>query len=406
MRILVLTDPIWSCPPSGYSKIADKLCMLLNKDGHDVAHIPIDSGIRATSQLKGHAMTWKNTLILEAGGRGDIMSEGAALGHYYDFKADFLLTLKNIWNFNRLPGYPINWIPMTFLDHRPVSREVTVRCRTTFQVVAVTRFGRRELRKAGIPSTYIPLFVDTSLYQPMENKAEAKQTFGLPADCFGILIVKMNRGRGMIPRMLRSSKRFLENNPDAKKDTKIILWTDPLPEFFREDAARGIMLGPYIRQLELDPYVFIPDRKLYSVGLPESRMPLLYNAGECVLCAAAEGFGLYLVEAGACGVPAVTVECAAAPEVSTGELAKVQDWEPLNPLGYEQPLVDVDDMAKGIEKIYNGDPERYAKEAREYSLKYDVNRVYEKYWRPFLSKIEPMLRPLVTKDGIKSWSII
>lgn len=375
-------------------------------------------GIRGTSMLKGHAMTWKKTLLLEGGGPSDIMSEAASLTHYYDFKADFLLTLKDIWNFRWLKEYPINWVPIIPIDHKPVSTEVTARLTTTFQNVTITRFGKRELQKAGFPSTYIPLFVDTELYKPIEEmtperksglnaetRDDAKAIFGLPPACFGILLMDMNRRRKMIPRKLRACKRFLENNPDAVKDTKIIAWMNPLPEFFTADGARGTILAPTIRRLGLNPHMSFPDSKLYAWGLEEWRMPLIYNASNCILCASAEGFWLPGVEAGACGIPSVVVEHAGAPEVTTGELARVADWDVMNPLGYEQPLVDVDDMARGIEKIYNGDPERYAKEAREYALKYDVLTVYQKYWKPFLQRIQPMLRPLVLKEGIKSWTL-
>lgn len=404
MRILLLSDPIWLQPPSGYSKIADMLSLRFNKDGHTVAHIPIDSGIRGTSQLKGHAMTWKNTLLLEGGPQSDIMSESVVLKHYYDFKADFILTFKDIWNFRVMRDLPVNWIPVVPIEHAPVSQEVTYRLQTTFQNISITRFGKRELMKANMPSTYIPLFVDTNLYQPM-NQTQAREYFGLPPDCFGILIVAMNRRRKMIPRMLEACKRFLDNNPDATKTTKIILWLSLTPEAYSQDGATGTMLSPKIRQLDLSPYIFVPDAKLYENGLPEHQMPLLYNTGNCILCASAEGFWLPGVEAGSCAVPSVCVEWAASPEVTTGELAKVQDWDVMNPLGYDQPLVDRDSMAEGIAKIYNGDPERYARDAREYALKYDVATVYTKYWKPFLAKIDPQLRPLVTSEGIRSWKL-
>ena len=352
-------------------------------------------------------MTWKKTLLLDAGEPGDTMSEGALLDHYYDFKADCIITFKDIYNFRVLHDYPINWLPLCPVDHAPVSREITARLKTAFQIVSITRYGKRELRKSGIPSTYIPLFVNTELYKPFseEEKKEAKKTFGLPEDCFGILINKMNRKRGMIPRMMRACKRFLDNNPDAKKDTKIIAWTDMLPEFYTEDGARGTMLSTKVKQLELAPYWFCPDRKLYRTGIEEYRMPLLYGASDVALCASAEGFWMPGIESGACGVPSVVVEWAAAPEVSTGELAKVADFEVLNPIGYDQPLVDIDDMAKGIEKIYNGDRERYAREARRYAMKYDVATVYTKYWQPFLDKIESQLRPYVKKGRIESWTL-
>lgn len=418
MRCIVLSDAIWMHPPSGYSKIAGQLCVLFNKDGHVTAHVPIDVGIRGTSMLRHHTMTWHKTLLLEGGSGPDLMSENAALNHYYDFKADFLLTFKDLWVFRYLRDLPLNWISMTAVDHSPVSREVTIRLQTAFQIISITRFGKRELLKAGIPSTYIPLFVDTDLYKPIEEmmdeakiklgaktRADAKQIFGMPPDSFTILILAMNRRRKMIPRTLRACKRFLDSNPDYAKNTQILLWTLPVPELYSEDAASGTILGSVIRKLELDNHVIIPDAKLYQTGLEEWRMPLLYNAADCILCSSAEGFWMPGIEAGATGCPAVVVEYAAAPEVTTGELARVADWDVMNPIGYDQPLVDVDSMAEGIAKICNGDPERYRKEAREYSLKYDIVTVYEKYWHPFLAKIEPQLRPLVTKEGIGSWKL-
>ena len=404
MRILVLSDPIWLQPPSGYSKIADNLCHLLAKDGHSVGHIPIGGGIKGTSMLKGHTMTRRDTLLLEGGQGGDIMSENVALGHYYDFKADFLLTAKDIYNFRTLPSHPVNWVPMVPIDHRPLSPQVARRLNTCFKVISITRFGKRELTKAGVPSTYIPLFVNTDIYKPID-KAQARATFGIPPDSFTILIAAMNRRRKMIPRLLKACKRFIENNPDAKREIRVILWTSITPEFYTEDGARGVILGDVIERLGIHTHIFSPDPKLYNVGLEELRMPLLYNAADCILCGSAEGFWLPGIEGGACGIPSVVVEAGAAPEVTTGELARVADWDVMNPVGYEQPLVDIDSMAEGIQKIYNGDPEAYAKQAREYSVKYDMVDVYFKYWKPFLAQIEPILRPLVTKGGIKSWAI-
>jgi glycosyltransferase involved in cell wall biosynthesis len=343
-------------------------------------------------------------------------SEDVAIEDYLNFKADMLITIKEPWVFNHIFYQPINFVPMAIIDHSPVSTEITSKLNTAFKVIAVSRFGQMELKRAEIDSYYIPHGVNTSIYKPYpEKKEEYRKLWYLDPDAYTIGIVAMNRSRKLISRMLRGYKRFREMNPNV--NSQMLLWTDIIPMDMPEDpqmgvADVGVNLLPEILQLGLNEHVIWPHRDLIRHGLPEWSgeggkwdMVKLYNCMDVLLhCTGGEGFALPLIEAQACGVVPITTDYAAAPEqVGAGLVVPYSDYVILNTPGTRYALADIDKMAEALTKIHNVDREKLARKARAFALRYDWNNIVEQYWKPFLSKCEEELRPLITKEGIKPW---
>jgi len=408
MKLMFLGDKILG-GTSAYSKIGDETCKRLARLGHKVAHIPMGFANRMGTQL-----TQEGVQIYPSG--GNAFGEDVAIEDYLNFKADMLITIKEPWVFNHIPYQPINFVPMAIIDHSPVSTEITSRLNTAFKVIAISRFGQMELKRAEIDSYYIPHGCDTEKYQPYpEKKKEYRKLWYLDQDAYTIGIVAMNRSRKLISRMLRGYKRFREMNPDVK--SQLLLWTDIMPFDMPEEpqmgvADVGVNLLPEILQLGLNEHVIWPHRDLIKHGLPEWTgedgkwdMVKLYNCFDVLLhCTGGEGFALPLIEAQAVGCPVITTDYAAAPEqVSAGLVVPYSDYVILNTPGTRYALADIDKMAEALTKIYNADRKKLAKKARAFSERYSWDRIIDVYWKPFLEKCEEELRPLITKEGKTSW---
>jgi len=397
---------------SGYSRVMHNTCVGLKNLGCNIAHIPMGM------TLRGGKLNYHGVLVYPGG--NDPFGEDVAFEHYTDFKADMLITIKDVWVFNVIQKFSMNFCPMVPIDHTPVSPSITARLPAAFQVISISRFGQRELRQKGVDSTYIPHGVETDVYRPLERKADCRRMFFLEPDEFVVGIVALNRARKMIPRMLRGYKLFLDWNPDIK--SHLMLWTDIQPERYAQEetpfpgvADVGVNLLPEIMELGLGEAIRWPDKKLIREGIPEWAgedyragwdMVKLYNSFDVLfLCSGGEGFGLPLLEAQSCAIPCITSNIAAGPEVvGAGLTVPCSDYIIFNTPGSRYGLPDVDKMGEALSKIANADPSKLAKKARIFAERYSWENIMNEYWKAFLSKCSEELYPLVNAEGTTSWA--
>ena len=406
MRLMFLGDRIVG-GYSAYTKITHETTTRLADLGHSVAHIPMGISNRMGK------WSYKNVLVYPSG--RDPWCEDVAVDHYVDWKADMLVTVKEPWVFNKIFQDAINFVPMAVIDHSPVNPAITSRLPTAFKVIAITRFGQRELRHKGIQSTYIPHGVNTDIYKPYkEKKAEWRKLWFMDPHEHIVGVVAMNRARKMIPHMLRGYRRFLDLNPDVK--SHMMLLTNVRPSVIEEVTGGvsdvGVNLLPEIMDLELGEAVMWPEEKIILNGFPEWSgeetgwdMVKLYNTFDVLLmCTGGEGFGLPYIEAQACGVPVLSTDYAGGPEqVGAGLTVKWNDYVILSTPGTRFAVPDVDDIARALTKVMNADPEKMRRRARRFVMRYDWNKIINEYWVPFLDECESELRPLITKKGVKTW---
>jgi len=377
--------------------------------GHSVAHLPMGRANKMGKQ------SYHDVLIYPSGDHP--FGEDAAISSYCDWKADMLIAFKEVWVFNDIFQYAVNFVPYVPIDHSPVSPSVTSRLHSAFRVITPSRHGQRELRAAGIENVhYIPHGVNTEIFRPIEDRAACRKLFFLDPDEFVVLYVGWNRPRKMIPRMLRGYKRFLEQNPDVK--AHFMLWTNVRADRSSQETTQGIAdvninILPEIMDLGLGEACRWPDWTEVDKlgGIPDWDpvggwdMVRLMNSADVVLgCTGGEGFWEVGLEAQACGVPVITSDYASAPEiVGSGLTVQADDYVIVNSPGTRYALADEGKMGDALTRIMNSDREKLARKAREFSLKYDWRNIMDVYWKKFLLECEEELRPLITKEGTRTW---
>lgn len=382
---MIWTDPMgFRTKPSAYSKVAWNIFQGIKRK-HKVAHTPM---LRANNLA---ILTNKGLIVYPSGNTE--FGEDIIQQNYLHFNADAVLTLKDLYVFDELMNFPLEWISYTPVDSSPVSPGIVRRLRLAFKVVSMSKFGKEELRKNGIDSTLIPHGFDPKIYHPIEDKVTCRRRFHLKPDDFVIGLVGANRIGKLIERAIRAVHYTIQQNPEIK-NIRMFLWTN---------INKKIPLRPLMLETGMNEYIYWPEEKMYNQGLPEPLMAELYNSFNLILCVSGEGNWLPGLEAAACGTPRVAVDYAAAPEHCDPEFrVKVVDWTYNNEVGVKQPLIDFDDAEKKIMKVYSADKEKLKKKALNYAKGYTWKKICRK-WLKFLDEAEIELLPLVTKKGITKW---
>ena len=136
--------------------------------------------------------------------------------------------------------------------------------------------------------------------------------------------------------------------------------------------------------------VMFPDQyRVLHYPYPPERMAQIYSALDVLVSpSAGEGFGLCVLEANACGVPAIVSDFSAQPEVC-GAGWVVSGYRKYTPLKAWQFNPDVDDIVDALRRAFAMSPgarEELAGRAVAHAAEYDVLRVVEEYMLPALEQ--------------------
>lgn len=216
----------------------------------------------------------------------------------------------------RVPSF--HYCPIEGVDLPPGWRTLWDVCKP----VAMSRFGQAEMAKVmGYQPPMIYHGVDTEVFYPIapnhpaaflsENgsrpstKAAAKAHFGMNPDRLAILRTDRHMPRKRYNALLRALYPVLEKHPD----TDLVIHCKLFDQ------------GGYL----FDTLTKYPDwfrrRVLFTLahdtykGYDREELNILYNAADLYCSVSAEGFGLTIAEAVACGIPAVGIDYSAVPEV-------------------------------------------------------------------------------------------
>lgn len=186
--------------------------------------------------------------------------------------------------------------------------------------VAMTEFGADQIEGViGRRPAIVYHGVDTNVFRPirpdrpykledgtfLRSKRDARRTFGGNPDHVWVLRTDRNMPRKRFPSMLRIMAPLLKDDPNLR----LVLHCRTLDEGgnladevskYSTAVQRGILMTGF------------HDR---GQALPREALAALYNAADIYLSTGAEGFGLTVAEAIACGTPAVALDYSSLPEV-------------------------------------------------------------------------------------------
>jgi glycosyltransferase involved in cell wall biosynthesis len=388
MHILWASDsPLY---PSAYGAQTALITPLLQKLGHKIT-------IYSPSHIGMPIMVNGVKLV------GSVDAQGYNPAALFDLHAsrlgaDILLTVKDPYVYD--PGIMRNlkvpWVAIAPIDTEPVCDANKEVLEFASAVIAVTKHGAGALYSADIEPAYVPHAFDARVFD-IQPREEARTKHGLPQDVFIALFVGDNRtypSRKNIENMIAAWAMFIVKHPESVLILHTMLTVD----------RGGLDVQAILKAYNIpDSNVFVSDQYQLAFGFPQSYMASLYNAADVLLLpSTGEGFGMPIIEATLCGTPVIGTDWTAMRETvffgtkipttsdvripaPTGQLEIV----PFGGFRFRpNPLAIYASLEKAVEHRATGTDRETG---RRYAMKYEVERVVQKYWEPTLIELDQLL---------------
>ena len=379
-RILWSSCAPWSC--SGYGTQTATWLRKLRDMGHEMY-------AACYWGLNGSATAWEGIPVLPA--FGGSYASPSLQQHARHIQPDLVITLGDVWVLdpNVLRELPVcHWLPA---DCRPMStadRGVVEAGGSS--LMAMSLFGLARFREAGFGNAvYSPHGIDFTQWGIPQDKAALRRAHGIGPDTFVIGVNAANNDaiRKAPAEMMLAFAKFLRSRSDS------LLWLHTAVH-----CDGGQDLEHLAESLGLTDRIKVVDQYRYNAGLIQpADLRDWYGMCDVLLASTyAEGFGLPIVEAMACGTPVITTRCSS--------------MEELNPDGIQ---VDGEPFYNGVHKgwwirpspggIWRALEEAYEQRGdvdpvklRESVARYEVGRVAAEHMGP---AVETLLERMAARRG-------
>ncbi|HYE21839.1 MAG TPA: glycosyltransferase family 4 protein, partial [Tepidisphaeraceae bacterium] len=327
MRILLVThSPTLT---TGYGRVAAELIRGFCAAGHEV--VAQGQGYGG----EGHGLPCRVVPWDEGN------TVAAALAEH---RPDVLLTVGDPWMFEGLDRLPraagVRWVAYFPVDGGPVPEGWKAWLRAVDVPVTFCEWTADLVRReAGVEARVITHGVDVGTFRPTD-KAVAKRRVGVEGK-FVVGCVAANQQRKNLPALVRAFAEFAR----GKEDVALYLHTRIDGYWDVEALVRRFGVEPKTRAtLNLDP----------QRGVDDATLATVYNSFDVfALPTMAEGFGLPILEAQACGVPALATDCSACTELLPDPVQRIRVKDTLiMARNFEQAIADEGDLAGKLERLY------------------------------------------------------
>jgi glycosyltransferase involved in cell wall biosynthesis len=373
--------------PTGYGVQGLLLAERLKREGYDVAALSnfgLEGNISTLETKHGPIAHYPRGYTLYS---GDVLDT-----HHKHFLAgreipNAILTLYDAWVYLDVPALEeLKFWSWTPVDHLSVPPKVAAWAkRPNVKTIAMSPFGQRQFEAIGVDSTYIPHAVDTSVYKPTDKIEgyDLKQYMGVGEDDFVVGMVSANKANGSIHRKafaenLLAFAMFRQKHPNAY----LYIHAEPSRVF------GGFHLATLMKSVGLtEDAVLFPDPHNLRYGYSSEQMAGLYSAMDVLLHASyGEGFGVPAIEAQACGTRVIGSNWAATPELLGEDCWLVEGqpfWDEAQSSFFQIPLIP--SLVMALEQAYAA-PRGVSTASVEFAKQFEVETVYEQYWKPFLKE--------------------
>lgn len=333
--------------------------------------------------LEGMPLTWDGINVLPGlgGTYGNESIPFHAARFFGDPNAGLIVTLMDVWVLQPQMCAQYNmasWVP---IDHDPAPPRVMNFFRESGSVpIAMSRFGQDRL--AEFEPLYCPHGVDTKIYRPIPRK-QARERLGVDEDVFLVGMVAANKGNPSRKHFVATLEAFAQFQK-KHSNAKLYLHADMEGTF-----TGGVHLGRVIDGLGIPPESigFTDPYAIHFHPMSAEAMANVYSAFDVLVNpAAGEGFGITVLEAQACGTPAIVTDFSAMAEVcGAGWKVDGSRWWTVQEAWQRIPFVS--DIVEALEECYglsSKERARLSSQARNHAMNYDVDRVLEQHMLPAL----------------------
>lgn len=376
---------LWHSPApwsqSGYGCQTAIWSQKLKEMGHEVV-------LSSFYGLSGTVMEWAGMPVLPGFG-GQYCSPSLAQ-HAKHVGPDLVIVLGDMWVLDPavLAGLPAaHWLPS---DCRPMSSaDYAVADRAKPELIAMSRFGQERFRAAGFSSRYVPHGIPMDVFKPAEDRAALREAHGIGPDTFVVGVNAANNDaiRKAAPEMMLAFAKFLSFHPDSVLALHTGVHCDG-----------GQDLEAVAENLGITDRCMIADQYRYTAGLISAQDMTDWYGCIDVLCAAtyAEGFGLPIVEAMACGVPVITTDASSMTELNPDgiQVEGSPFFNGVHKAWWIRPSPG--EIWRALEQAYEQRADVDPVKLRDSVAQYDVEAVAEKYMGPVVGEL---LETMAAKKG-------